>query len=93
MKVFGTTSIIILSLTTEIGNVCVIVAMFHHKALQIVPTVYLPSSRNCIFQNLTFSERPQEKYYHVTILLSKSLKKSHKNRLTNKTFMPENDFE
>ena len=55
---------------------------------------------NTIFQKLPFSkshfsERPQEKYDHVIILHSKSLKKCHKkieNRLTNKNFMPENNF-
>ena len=52
---------------------------------------------NTIFQKLhfsksLFSERRQEKYEHVTILHSKSLKKCHKNvenRLTNKNFMQE----
>ena len=54
---------------------------------------------NTIFQKLHFSkshfsERPQEKYDHVTILHSISLTKCHKNsenRLTNKNFMPENN--
>ena len=51
---------------------------------------------NTIFQKLHFSkshfsERPQEKYEHVTILHSKSLKKYHK-KLTNKKFMQENIF-
>ena len=53
-----------------------------------------------IFQKLRFSkshfsERPKEKYIHVNILHSKCLKSYHKNfenRLTNKHFMPENNF-
>ena len=48
------------------------------------------------FSKSNFSERPQAKCYHITILHSKSLKKCHKNfenRLTNKNFMPENSFE
>ena len=51
------------------------------------------------FSNFHFFKRPQEKYYHVTILHSESLKKCHKNFenqltwLTNKKFMPENNFE
>ena len=43
-----------------------------------------------------FSERPKEKYDHVTILHSQSLKKCHKffeNWFTNKDFMSENNFE
>ena len=47
---------------------------------------------NSVIAKSHFSERPHEKYYHVTILHSKSLKKCHKkfeNRLTNKKFMPE----
>ena len=55
---------------------------------------------NTIFQKLHFlkshfSENPQEKYDHVTILHSISPKKCYKNfenRLTNKTFMPESNF-
>ena len=54
-------------------------------------TVYSPSSRNCISQNLT-----QEKYNYATILHSKCLKMCHKkkeNRLRNKNLMPKNNFE
>ena len=39
------------------------------------------------FSKSNFSERPQEKYDHVTILHSKSLKKCHK------IFVPGNNFE
>ena len=45
------------------------------------PSIYMytSSSRNCIFSKSRFSDKPQEKYKHVTILHSKSLKKCHKN--------------
>ena len=47
------------------------------------------------FSKSHFSENPQEKYDHVTILHSISPKKCHKNFenwLTNKKFMPESNF-
>ena len=35
--------------------------------------------KNMLFSKSHFSERPQEKYYHVIMLHSKSLKKCHEN--------------
>ena len=50
---------------------------------KLLSAQYLPET--AVFKS-HFSERPQDKYYHVTILHSKSLKKCHKkfeNWLTN----------
>ena len=47
------------------------------------------------FSKSHFSERPQEKYEHVTILHSISRKKCHKNfenQVSNENIMPENNF-
>ena len=63
-----------------------------NDGLKFQATVYNTIFQKLHFSKSPFSEIPQEKYDHVTIWHSVSLKKCHKifeNWLTNKNFMPE----
>ena len=80
------------NLSTELSVSVAIVYTKHSKLVYCLNTIF----QKLYFSKSHFSERSQEKYEHVTISHSKSLKKCHKNfeiRLTNKNFMQENIFD
>ena len=54
-------------------------------------TVYRHHLPQTAFFKITLSERPQENYYHVTIL--QKVPQNFESRFTNKSFIPEYNFE